>query len=60
MPHSEGLKERAARCLQRAEDLFADAETLRRFGEELAEMAGDAAPDEAAADADRRGAALSA
>lgn len=33
------LRERATRCFQLAENLIADAETLKRFGEELAELA---------------------
>ena len=33
------LRDRAARCLLLADNLLADAETLRRFGEELAELA---------------------
>jgi hypothetical protein len=33
------LRDRAARCLQLADNLLADAETLKRFGEELGELA---------------------
>jgi hypothetical protein len=39
MDHTQHLRERAARCLKRAEELRRDAETLKRFAEDLAAMA---------------------
>jgi hypothetical protein len=48
------LRNRAARCLLLADTLLADAETLRRFGEELAEIARGLELDRAAADAGAR------
>jgi hypothetical protein len=39
MTNVQHLRDRAARCFQLADNLRADAETLKRFGEDLAELA---------------------
>jgi hypothetical protein len=39
MTNVQHLRDRAARCFQLADDLRADAETLKRFGDDLVELA---------------------